>query len=210
MYICAEIDDSFYEQDAETPENGIMYRKTVSGGRLFRVAYDGAENKITYEELTNILNESLGDDLRTDYEYKMGGDVPGEHFAIAGLDTGVAIIGSSVNGEDVHIIYDTDEKAVLYDRATCYHKAFDPIAAFSGGRLYVIGYNGTEPDIMYFRSQEMTPQAAGNESGAPEGAGGSVSGGGMDPTVIGGVTIGLFAVLLLVLSVTHRKNRADE
>ena len=41
MYICAEIDDSFYEQDAETPENGIMYRKTVSGGRLFRVAYDG-------------------------------------------------------------------------------------------------------------------------------------------------------------------------
>ena len=210
MYICAEIDDSFYEQDAETPENGIMYRKTVSGGRLFRVAYDGAENKITYEELTNILNESLGDDLRTDYEYKMGGDVPGEHFAIAGLDTGVAIIGSSVNGEDVHIIYDTGEKAVLYDRATCYHKAFDPIAAFSGGRLYVIGYNGTEPDIMYFRSQEMTPQAAANESGAPEGAGGSVSGGGMDPTVIGGVTMGLFAVLLLVLSVTRRKNRAEE
>ena len=164
-----------------------MYRKTVSGGRLFRVAYDGVENKITYEELTNILNETLGDDLRTDYEYKMGGDVPGEHFAIAGLDTGVAIIGSSVNGE-----------------------AFDPIAAFSGGRLYVIGYNGTEPDIMYFRSQEMTPQAAANESGAPEGAGGSVSGGGMDPTVIGGVTIGLFAVLLLVLSVTRRKNRAEE
>jgi hypothetical protein len=62
---------------------------------------------------------------------------------------------------------------------------------------------------MYFRSQEMTPQAAANESGAPEGAGGSVSGGGMDSTVIGGVTIGLFAVLVIALSVTRRKNRAD-
>ena len=210
MYIYAEIDDSFYEQPGETSENGIVYRKTVSGGRLFRIAYDGAENKITFEELTDTLNETLGDDLRTDYEYKMGGDVPGEHFAIAGLDTGVAIIGSSKVGEDVHIINDTDEKALLYDKATCYHKAFDPIAAFSGGRLYVIGYNGTEPDIMYFRSQEMTPQAAANESGAPEGAGGSVSGGGMDPTVIGGVTIGLFAVLIIALSVTRRKHRADE
>ena len=43
----------------------------------------------------------------------------------------------------------------------------------------MIGYNGTEPDVMYFRSQEITPQAAANESGAPEGAGG-VSSGGMD------------------------------
>ena len=173
-------------------------------------SYDGAENKITFEELTDTLNETLGDDLRTDYEYKIGGDVPGEHFAIAGLDTGVAIIGSATAGEDVHIIYDTDEKAVLYDKATCYHKAFDPTAAFSGGRLYVIGYNGTEPDVMYFRSQEMTLPAAVSGGGAPGGAGGSVSGGGMDPTAVGGVTIGLFAVLVIALSVTRRKNRADE
>ena len=99
---------------------------------------------------------------------------------------------------------------MLYDRATCYHKAFDPIAAFSGGRLYVIGYNGTEPDVMYFRSQEITPQAAGNGSGEPEGSGGSVSGGGMDPTVIGGVTIGLFAALVIILTISRRKNRAGE
>lgn len=62
---------------------------------------------------------------------------------------------------------------------------------------------------MYFRSQEITPQAAANESGAPGGTGG-VSSGGMDPTVIGGVTTGLFAVLIIALSVTRRKNRADE
>ena len=208
MYIYAEIDDSFYEQPGETSENRIVYRKTVSGGRLFRIAYDGAENKITFEELTDTLNETLGDDLRTDYEYKIGGDVPGEHFAIAGLDTGVAIIGSAVNGEDVHIIYDTDEKAVLYDRATCYHKAFDPIAVSDGRRLYVIGYNGTEPDVMYFRSQEITPKAAANESGEPGGVSGGVSGGGMDPTVIGGVTIGLFAAAVLLLT-GMRKKRSE-
>ena len=202
MYIYAEIDDSYFEQPGETPENGITYRKTVSGGRFFRIAYDGAENKITFEELTDTLNETLGDDLRTEYEYKMGGDEPGEHFAIAGLDTGVAIIGSSKAGEDVHIIYDTDEKAVLYDRATCYHKAFDPVAVFSDGRLYVIGYNGTEPDVMYFRSQEMTPQPAANEGGAP----GGVSGGGMDTRIIGGVTIGLFAAAVLLLSGMRKKN----
>ena len=210
MYIYAEIDESYYDDTGETPASGAEYSKTVSGGVLYRVAYDGAENKISFEDLTGTLNETLGDGLRTEYEYKMRADAPGEHFAIAGLDTGVAIIGSSVNSEDVHIIYDTDEKAVLYDRATCYHKAFDPIAVSDGRRLYVIGYNGTEPDVMYFRSQEITPQAAANESGAPEGAGGSVSGGGMDSTVIGGVTIGLFAVQVIILSVSRRKNRAGE
>lgn len=207
MYIYAEIDESYYEDTGETPASGSEYIKTVSGGVLYRVAYDDAENKITFEDLTDTLNESLGDDLRTEYEYKMRSDVPGEHFAIAGFDTGVAIIGSAVNGEDVHIIYDTDEKAVLYDRATCYHKAFDPIAVSDGKRLYVIGYNETEPDVMYFRSQEITPQAAANESGEPEGAGG-VSGGGIDPTVIGGVTIGLFAAAVLLLT-GMRKKRSE-
>ena len=209
MYIYAEIDESYYDDTGETPASGAEYCKTVSGGVLYRVAYDGAENKISFEDLTGTLNETLGDGLRTEYEYKMRADTPGEHFAIAGLDTGVAIIGSSVNGEDVHIIYDTDEKAVLYDRATCYHKAFDPIAVSDGRRLYVIGYNGTELDVMYFRSQEITPQAAANESGAPGGTGG-VSSGGMDPTVIGGVTIGLFAALVVVLSITRRKSRTGE
>ena len=207
MYIYAEIDESYYDDTGETPASGAEYSKTVSGGVLYRVAYDDAENKISFEDLTGTLNETLGDDLRTEYEYKMRADTPGEHFAIAGLDTGVAIIGSSVNGEDVHIIYDTDEKAVLYDRATCYHKAFDPIAVSDGRRLYVIGYNGTEPDVMYFRSQEITPQAAANESGEPEGAGG-VSSGGMDPTVIGGVTIGVFAAAVLLLT-GMRKKRSE-
>ena len=63
---------------------------------------------------------------------------------------------------------------------------------------------------MYFRSQEITPQAAGNGSGEPEGSGGSVSGGGMDPTVIGGVTVGLFAALVIILTIARRKNRAGE
>ena len=143
----------------------------------------------------------LGEDLRTEYEYKAGGDVPGEHFAIAGLDDGVAIIGSSVSGEDVHILYDTEDKASLYDRAASYHKTFDPIATFSGGTLYVIGYNPTEPDVMYFRSDTVKPRTAADNSAAST------------PNIqkyIGWGTIGLFALAIAVLSLTRKKKRREE
>ena len=186
--------------------------KTPSEGILLRAAYDASENKMTVEELTDTFNKTLGEDLRCEYEYKMGDIVPGEHFAIAGLDDGVAIIGSSVAGEDVHIIYDTEKEAVLYDRTTSYHKAFDPIAAYADGTLYVIGYNTTEPDVMYFRSQVMAPRASqdgsGNAGQPGDGSGGSSgagSGGGLnEPKVIGGLTIGLFAVVVLVLSLMKK------
>jgi hypothetical protein len=55
---------------------------------------------------------------------------------------------------------------------------------------------------MYFRSQEMTPQPAANEGGAP----GGVIGGGMDTRIIGGVTIGLFAAAVLLLSGMRKKD----
>ena len=83
------------------------------------------------------------------------GDEPAEHFAITGLNDGVAIIGSGTPGEDVHIIYDDGNEAGLYDRASCFHKAFNPIAVSYKGELYVIGYNTIEPDVMYFRSDPV-------------------------------------------------------
>lgn len=185
--------------------------KTPSEGILLRAAYDASENKMTVEELTDTFNKTLGEDLRCEYEYKMGDIHPGEHFAIAGLDDGVAIIGSSVAGEDLHIIYDTDQEAVPCDRTTSYHKAFDPIAAYCDGTLYVIGYNTTEPDVMYFRSQVMTPRASqdgsGNAGQSGDGSGGSSGAGLNDPKVIGGMTIGLFAVVVLVLTLMKRKPR---
>ena len=204
MYIFAPIDDhpegpeEGSEQEEAPPANDE--NKTVSGGALLRVSYDASQNQVTAEDLTDALNEVLGDDLRTEYEYKAGGNPPGEHFAIAGLDDGVAIIGSSVFGEDVHIIYDTDDQPALYERATSYHRAFDPSAAFSDGTLYVIGYNPVEPDVMYFRSDTVKPQTTPDIS---------VPGGTNIQKYIGWGTIGLFAVVIAVLSLTRRKKKEE-
>ena len=204
----ADAADSAGAGDSPTgKQRGKLLRKAYSCA----LTYDASENKMTVEELTDTFNKTLGEDLRCEYEYKMGDITPGEHFAIAGLDDGVAIIGSSVAGEDLHIIYDTEKEAVLYDRTTSYHKAFDPIAAYADGTLYVIGYNTTEPDVMYFRSQVMTPRASqdgsGNAGQPGDGSGGSSGAGLNDPKVIGGLTIGLFAVVVLVLSLMKRKPR---
>lgn len=70
----------------------------------------------------------------------------GEAIAIAGLGNGLAVIGSGTPGEDIHMIFDEGNEVVLYEKASSYHKAFDPIATGYDGRLYVIGYNTIEPD----------------------------------------------------------------
>lgn len=156
------------------------------------------------EDITSVLDESLGGELRTEYEYKKGVDSPADHFTIAGLEDGVAIIGSNTPGEDVHILYDTAEKAQLYERAACYHKAFNPIAAYGDGKLYVIGYNATEPDVMFFRSDTIRPQAADN-SGAPYGSTRAGVGSGVDGRMIGLGAIGLAAVLAATLLRIRKK-----
>ena len=121
------------------------------------------------------------------------------------LEDGVAIIGSNTPGEDVHILYDTAEKAQLYERATCYHKAFNPIAAYGDGKLYVIGYNATEPDVMFFRSDTIRPQAAADNSGAPYGSTRAGVGSGVDGRMIGLGAIGLAAVLAATLLRIRKK-----
>ena len=133
-------------------------------GRLIRATYDESQNRFMTEDLTDRLEEALGPDLRTEHDKQNAGDVPAEHFAIAGLGNGLAIIGSGTPGEDIHIIFDEGNEVVLYEKASSYHKAFDPIATSYDGRLYVIGYNTIEPDVMYFRSEplENLEQSQGN------------------------------------------------
>ena len=202
IYIYAKYEDDYSEEEPSAEEQPAAAEseklpqgngKTVSEGMLLRGSYDAAQNMFTFEDVTPALDESLGAGLRTEFEYKMGADDPAEHFAIAGLEDGVAIIGSQTAGEDVHILYDTDEQASLYDRATCYHKAFDPIAVFSDGTLYVMGINTTEPEVMYFRSDTVKPRATAEGSGA--GLGTETQSGILTPRVIGWVTIGLFAAV---------------
>ena len=43
----------------------------------------------------------------------------------------------------------------LYPRTSCYHTAFTPQAVCVEGRLYVLGINSTEPDVLYFRSTQI-------------------------------------------------------
>jgi hypothetical protein len=96
----------------------------------------------------------------------------------------------------VHILYDDEKEAVLYERASSYHKAFDPVAAYNGDELYVIGYNTTEPDVMYFRSDPVKARA--QAPAAPEEATSR-------SRYMGIVTIALIAGVVVVLAVGKRK-----
>ena len=94
------------------------------------------------------------------------------HVAFAGLPDGVAIVGAGKNadgsyvlGQDTHIIHDDASTAVTFERTSSYHRAFDPLATYYDGKLYVAAQNATEADAMYFRStkyelkaDEPTPQ----------------------------------------------------
>ena len=165
-------------------------------GKLLRASYDESQNRFVTEDLTDEFEKALGPDLRTAYDKQNAGDEPAEHFAITGLEDGLAIIGSGTPGEDVHIIYDDEKEAVLYDRTSCYHKAFNPIAVSYNGELYVIGYNTTEPDVMYFRSDPVKARSSEPVS-LEETANRS--------RYMGIVTIGLIAGIAVVLAVVRRR-----
>ena len=156
-----------------------------------------AEGRIEVQDLTDVLDSCLGDGLRTEYGMKSGGDEPGEHFALAGLEAGAAIIGSATAGADVHLIGDQEDQAVVYDKASSFHRAFDPLAVCSDGTLYVIGYNATEPDVMYFRSDKITHAATANTAEGEEQA--------LVNRYIGPVTIGLFVAVIGMLVLLRKK-----
>ena len=100
-------------------------------------------------------------------------------------------------GEDVHIIYDTQQQAEACGKASSFHRAFDPLAVCYNGTLYVIGYNTTEPDVMYFRADKITSPAA--QETAEESSTAQIN------KYIGPVTIGLFAAAAIVLALLRKK-----
>ena len=181
-----------YGFDSDEASNKDLTAK----GKFLRASYDESQNRFVTQDLTDELEKALGPDLRTAYDKQNVGDEPAEHFAITGLDDGVAIIGSGTPGEDVHIIYDNENEAVLYDRASSFHKAFNPIAVSYNGELYVIGYNTIEPDVMYFRSDPVKGRVTEPVS-LEETANRS--------RYMGIVTIGLIAGIALVLAVARRR-----
>ena len=119
---------------------------SVTKDRLMRFTYDEASNTMKAEDLTEAFEST-----KPRYLEEVGQD-KGRHFALAGLSDGVAIIGSDELGADTHIILNSGTEATPYARTSSYHHAFDPLAVYVDGYLYVAGHNAAEPDVMYFRS----------------------------------------------------------
>ena len=184
----------FLQYGLETDPSSI--KDMTTKGKLLRVSYDAVNDKFVSEDLSDALETALGPDLRTEYDKQNAGDEPAEHFAIAGLKDGLAIIGSGTLGEDVHIIYNDSNEAVLYEKTSSYHKAFDPLAVYYNGELYVIGYNTIEPEVMYFRSDPVKDKTQAPVS--PEETAGR-------SRYMGFVTIGLIAGVVVVLAVGKRR-----
>jgi hypothetical protein len=97
----------------------------------------------------------------------------------------------------VHLIYDSQQQAEGYGKASSFHKAFDPMAVSYNGTLYVIGYNTTEPDVMYFRADKMAHAKAAETTGESTQA--------MLNKYIGSATVGLFVVVLGALLLSRKK-----
>ena len=143
---------------------------------FFRLTYDRASDTMAIEDLSAAYAK-VGPALENSAEMVS----KKAHVAIAGLPDGVAIIGVAKNedgsyaiGQDTHVIYDDANEAGALERTSSYHRAFDPMATFYEGVLYVAGQNATEPDAMYFRSTKMcevgktTKEPTCTENGARE------------------------------------------
>ena len=141
--IAASDDKIWYFCNAMNDEGEEEYR-------FVRAEYDEAAGSVSAEDLTSVFTDALGGDL--EYWKHIDDRMLIKHFSLAGLPDGVAIVGSSVPGVDTHVIYDDGNTAEVYERTSSYHTPLEPVAAYAGGWLYVLGYNTTEPDVMYFRS----------------------------------------------------------
>lgn len=131
----------FYNKlDEEDNESYVFVRLTIDTENL----------KVTTEDLTPAFTKALGGDAC----YWKTRDHRGlsKHVTLEGLPNGVAIIGSAKAGTDTHIIYDNAADCTEYEKTSCYHTPQEQIAVYADEWLYVMGYNATEPDVMYFRS----------------------------------------------------------
>ena len=122
-------------------------------GKLVRATYNADTQSMSVEDLTDAFNAAIGDKLDS-YVDTASAETLVDHFTIAGLSDGLAIIGSDEIGADTHIIKDSGTTAETYVHTSCYHHATNPLAASWDGYLYVTANNATEPSVMYFRSPD--------------------------------------------------------
>jgi hypothetical protein len=120
-------------------------------GTLVRATYDPQAQAMAIENVTDALKEALGEDMDS-YIHRTASELVNDHFALAGLPDGLAIVGSSELGTDTHILRDTATTPEAYERTSSYHHAFYPLAVCADGYLYVAANSEVEPNVMYFRS----------------------------------------------------------
>ena len=125
--------------------------------KFHRVTYDAKKNEIQVEDLTDAF-EALGFSMEDSAERS----AKKVHVALAPLPDGAAVIGCGIRedgsyetGKDTFIIRNGSTQFEPFDRTSSYHRAFDPMACYYEGQLYVEGNNAAEPDAMYFRSTKI-------------------------------------------------------
>ena len=134
-------------------------------GTLVRATYDANTQSMSVEDLSDAFKTAIGDNLDS-YVDTQTSETLIDHFTIAGLSDGLAIIGSDKLGADTSIIEDSGTTAQTYERTSCYHHAANPLAAYEDGYLYVTANNATEPSVMYLRSTKCDdPEQKDPDSG---------------------------------------------
>ena len=180
-------------------------------GKFIRATYHPETQSMSVEDLTDTFKAAIGSDLSS-YVDGMTAETLVDHFAIAGLSDGVAIIGSDEIGADTHIIKDTGTTAETYGRTSSYHHAANPLAVSDDGYLYVTANNSTEPSVMYFRSTdynhaEQRPVPSPDSGTKASSAAGSPKTGDSLPAAALGVVLA-FALAGLATALTVRRSRS--
>ena len=123
---------------------------------LFRLTYSEQDGRMSVEDISTALEQLPALEESAESLSKK------RHLALAGLPDGVAVVGTRMNddgsyllAQDTSIIYDDATEPTVLDRTSCYHRAFDPVAAYYEGILYATGNSAAEPDAMYFRSTRL-------------------------------------------------------
>ncbi len=189
-------------------------------GSLARATYDVQAQTMSGEDLTPALMASIGDNI-TKFVDDPTSERLSDHFALAALSDGIAIVGSDKAGNDTHIIKNTSTTAEDYGRTSSYHHPTGVTAAGYDGYLYAAANNATEPDMMYFRATDYNHGQNGSgmsQDGTTSGDNGTATDGSSDaatlpktndPLIAASRAVALLAVLGIALLAVARVTRRD-
>lgn len=122
----------FGKQEDETGDSTLF---------LSRLTYDEEKQEFSSEDVSDAISGLLKDM---------------NNNAIIGTDDSLVIITPQSKGSDTYCLKNDAKTAIACSRTSCYHTPFSPCAGYAGGKLYVLAFNTTEPNVLYFRAAEAT------------------------------------------------------